>query len=245
MKDCYPLSIPVEFGGQRQYVTPVLLRDDKELILVDCGYPGQVDEIEEAARQAGLSLGSATRLIVTHHDMDHMGSLAELKRLYPGIEIIAHEDEKRYIEGKERSLRLVQAEETLASLTDEAKAAAEQFIAFLRGIQSAPVDATVAGGDRLPWCGGIEIVHTPGHMPGHISLYLPVSKTMIAADAVVIEAGKLAIANPRHTLDLPEAVRSIRRLLDYEIDRLVCYHGGVYQGDAREGLQELVQAYAC
>lgn len=48
-----------------------------------------------------------------------------------------------------------------------------------------------------------------------------------ARDAVVIEHGKLAIANPQYTLDLPEAIRSVRRLLDYEIEQIVCYHGGL------------------
>ncbi len=71
-------------------------------------------------------------------------------------------------------------------------------------------------------------------MPGHISLYLPSSKALIAADAVVIEDGKLNIANPDFALDLDEAVRSVERLMDYDIEQLICYHGGLYAGDARQ-----------
>lgn len=80
-------------------------------------------------------------------------------------------------------------------------------------------------------------------MPWHISLYLPASKTLIAGDVVVIEHGKLNIANPQFTLDLPEAVRSVQRLLDYEIDQLICYHGGLFHGDVKQALRELLHGY--
>lgn len=94
------------------------------------------------------------------------------------------------------------------------------------------------------WCGGMEIIHTPGHMPGHISLYLPASKTLLAGDAVVLEHGKLNIANPQFTLDMKEAVRSVERLLDFDIDQLICFHGGVFQGDVKGALKNLIQVYS-
>lgn len=80
-------------------------------------------------------------------------------------------------------------------------------------------------------------------MPGHISLYLPASKTLIAGDAVVIEDGRLAIANPHYTLNLEEALRSVQRLLDSDIEQLICYHGGLFHGDAKQALRQLIVAY--
>ncbi|MNW32277.1 putative metallo-hydrolase YflN [compost metagenome] len=90
----------------------------------------------------------------------------------------------------------------------------------------------------------MEIIHTPGHTPGHISIYLEASRTLIAGDAVVIEAnGELGIANPQYTLDLAEAVRSVQHLIDYEIDTLICYHGGIFSGEVRPALQRLLRSY--
>ncbi len=129
------------------------------------------------------------------------------------------------------------------ALSAEARPQAEQFIRFLQSLEPIPVDRAVLPAETLPWCGGIDIVHTPGHMPGHISLYLPASKRLIAGDAVVIEAGKLDIANPHYTLDLEAAVRSVEALLDYDIEHLLCYHGGRYHGDIRQALQQLVHTY--
>ncbi|MGG3835917.1 MBL fold metallo-hydrolase [Paenibacillus thiaminolyticus] len=243
MNHIHLLEIEFEYNGQQQAITPVLLQDGNDTILVDCGYPDFTPLLEEAANRQGIRLDSMTALIVTHHDMDHIGSLAALKRAYPRIRIIAHELEQPYIEGERKPLRQQQAESTLDDLPEEAKPDAEQFIRFLQSIEPAQVDRTAAHGERLPWCGGIDIVHTPGHTSGHISLYLPASKTLIAGDAVVIEDGQLNIANPQHAWDLKEAVLSVQRLLDYDIERIICYHGGLFQGDAKHALRELVHAY--
>ncbi|PYI53139.1 MBL fold metallo-hydrolase [Paenibacillus flagellatus] len=243
MKHVMLLDIAFEQGGRHNVITPVLLRDERETILVDCGYPHFYPHFRSAVERHGLQLDAITKIVVTHHDMDHIGALAALKRAHPQIEVIAYEEEEPYIRGEKKSLRLVQAESTYDGLPDESKPWAEQFIRYLRSVEPAPVDRTVAAGETLPWCGGIEIVHTPGHMPGHISLYLPASQTMIAGDAVVIEEGKLNIANPQFTLDMDEAVRSVRRLLEYDIERLICYHGGEFHGDVRSALLQLVETY--
>ncbi|WP_134687278.1 MBL fold metallo-hydrolase [Brevibacillus migulae] len=243
MKNVHLLNIEFDYNGQKQIITPVVLQDEHDTILVDCGYPDFIGLLREAMKQHHIDLASLTKCIVTHHDMDHMGSLAALKRMYSHIEVVAHEIEAPYISGEKKSLRLEQAEASLDMLPAEAKPHAEQFIRFLQSIEPAQVDRTVTHQEHLPWCGGIEIVHTPGHMPGHISLYLPASKTLIAADAVVIEQGKLEIANPQYALDLEEAIRSVERLLDYDIEHLICYHGGLFAGDSKKGLRQLIQAY--
>ncbi|CAM4446631.1 MBL fold metallo-hydrolase [Paenibacillus tarimensis] len=239
-------QLPLEFtaDGHNQVITPVILSDGDERILIDCGYPGFVPQLRQALQQESLELEDITKIIATHHDLDHIGSLAELQRMLPNVKIIAHELEKPYLEGIQKSQRLEQAELSLHSLPPEAIPSAEQFIAMLKSIETVEVGQTVGHGDLLPWCGGIEVVHTPGHMAGHISLYLPLHKTMIAGDAVVIEEGELNIANPQYTLDLAEAVASVRRLLTYDIKTLICYHGGCFQGNVHDALHNLVNRYS-
>ncbi|RKN83727.1 MBL fold metallo-hydrolase [Paenibacillus ginsengarvi] len=239
----HALDIEFQFNGQLQTIMPVLLKDEKHTILIDCGYPDFIDRIREAASRSNVDLDTITTIIVTHDDMDHIGSLAALKRSYPHIEVISHEIEAPYIGGTKKSLRLAQAESTLASLPVHELAQAEQFVHFLQTIERVPVDQLVSDKELLPLCGGIEIIHTPGHTPGHISMYLPHSKTLVAGDAVVIENGVLDIANPQFTLDLEAAVQSVRRLLAYDIKRLYCYHGGLYEGAVRPALEKLVDTY--
>ncbi|MEY8743740.1 MBL fold metallo-hydrolase [Bacillales bacterium AN1005] len=245
MSSYHLMEIEFEHNRQKQVITPVILQDEIDTILIDCGYPNFVPLLEEAANRHNLTLQSMTKLIVTHHDMDHVGSLAALKRAYPHIQIIAHELEAPYIEGQKKSLRLEQAESTFNTLPDEDKPYAEQFMALLESIEPIAVDQTVTHKEKLPWCDGIEIIHTPGHMPGHISVYFSASKTMIAADAVVIEDDKLAIANPQYTMDMEAAIRSVQRLLEYDIEQLICYHGGLFHGHVKQALQQLIHNYTC
>ncbi|AZB41296.1 MBL fold metallo-hydrolase [Bacillus sp. FJAT-42376] len=243
MSNVHILNISLESSGEARTIYPVLLHDQENTVLVDCGYPGCSFYLKEAARKTGVPLDSITKIIITHHDVDHMGSLAALKREYPEMKIASLEEEAPYISGTKKSLRLEQAETTYADLPEEEKAGADQFISLLKSIEPAPVDILFSAGEVLPWCGEIEVIHTPGHLPGHISLYLRREKTLIAGDALVAEGNRLEIANPQFTLDMEEALRSVERLMDYEIEKVICYHGGLYTGDVKEALRQLLELY--
>lgn len=88
------------------------------------------------------------------------------------------------------------------------------------------VDIKVKDGDYFDWAGGCRIIATPGHMPGHISLYLEESNSVVTGDAAVVEDGKLVIANPHFTLDLEKAEESLKKLKDIKADIYYCHHGG-------------------
>lgn len=236
MNKLYVLEIDFELNGAIDSIYPVILQDENEMILIDCGYPNFLQLIEEFASKNTIDLAKITKLIITHHDFDHMGSAADFKSKYPNIKILASSKDAKYINGKEKSLRLQQAESIYNDLPDDQKEAALSFQKLLESVDNVDVDITLNDGDIFDWCGGMEIVETPGHMPGHISIYLKESKTLIAGDALVILNGKLAVANPQYTLDISEAIKSINKLLNYDIQKIICYHGGVYQEDIKKTL---------
>ena len=91
------------------------------------------------------------------------------------------------------------------------------------------MDLEVEEGDYFPWAGGCRILATPGHTPGHISLYLEKEHVLITGDAAVTEAGRLELANPQFCLDLEQAERSLKRLQSIPCARYICYHGGVLE----------------
>lgn len=243
MTNCYPLEIEFEFNGQKQTIWPVIIQDESDVILVDCGYPDFLELLRAAAYRHHIQLDTITKLILTHQDMDHVGSAAALKREYPHIEIFAYDVESQYINGTKKSLRLIQAESSLNALTGEEKTHAEHFIHFLKSIEPVDVNRNLHSDEYLPWCGGIQVIHTPGHTPGHISLYLPATKTLIAGDAIVIENEAFNIANPQYCMNLKEAIQSVHKLQNYEISQIICYHGGVFQGDIQNAIQQLIQYY--
>lgn len=240
MKEVSVLEVKFDSGNITNAIYPVILTDGQEMILIDCGYPGFAPLIKAAAETEGIAFDRLTKIIITHHDFDHVGALAALKSDYPKIQILASTEEERYISGKEKSLRLQQAEALYDSLPEDEKANAEKFHQLLRSVRTTDVDLLLKDHDQFPWCGGVEIIATPGHMPGHISIYLRKYKTLIAGDALVVENNELEIANPQYTLDIEEAKNSIKKLLEYEIEKVICYHGGVYTQNSKESLHKLL-----
>jgi glyoxylase-like metal-dependent hydrolase (beta-lactamase superfamily II) len=83
---------------------------------------------------------------------------------------------------------------------------------------------TVNDGDELPLLGGIEVLHAPGHTPGSICLFLKQEKVVIVGDVLVNRFG-LGLPSRLFTVDIPQAIQSIKRLagLDFEI---MCFGHG-------------------
>ncbi len=227
MEDIFVLNVKYKFGDIEDVIHPVILRDNNEMILVDCGYTGFMPVIENAMLAENLDCNRLSKIFITHHDHDHMGALADFKQKYPTIKIIASEIEAPYIEGEKKSLRLEQAESLQNSLDEEQKSFGKAFCAILRSVKPAKVDLYVHDGDVMDWCGGCVIVGTPGHTPGHISLYLKKSKTFITGDAAALKNDQLVVANPQFTLDIENTAKSISKILRYDVDTYICYHGGV------------------
>ncbi|MOA30909.1 putative metallo-hydrolase YflN [compost metagenome] len=114
--------------------------------------------------------------------------------------------------------------------------------AFRRTLEhppSAAVDTIIEDGMELPFCGGIIVIGTPGHTPGHISLYHKASKTLIAADALIVEAGRLLGPTPHFCVDPQLALQSLQTFTEYDIDHVICYHGGLYTGNVNARISDL------
>lgn len=88
---------------------------------------------------------------------------------------------------------------------------------------NAPHPGLVAeDGDRIAH---LEIVATPGHTPGHLSVLDPASGALVTGDALNGRDGGVAGPNPGFTEDLDLANASVRRLAQYEFDIALFGHG--------------------
>jgi glyoxylase-like metal-dependent hydrolase (beta-lactamase superfamily II) len=235
--EVFLLSVQTHQDGRDMMIYPALIQDGNEYILVDAGYASDFPTIDAQLNALGLTSADLTGVILTHDDIDHVGGLAQLKSACPAIRVYASVIEAPYISGSTKSLRLIQAEQLYDQLPESHKAWALGFQERLRAIQRIPVDQELEPGHTL--LPGLEIIPTPGHTPGHISLYVPASKTLIAGDALVIEGEQLNLANPQFALDLPQAVNSVRSIALLDIDRLLCYHGGEMRHSVAQQLQYL------
>lgn len=239
-----PINVQLDETGKKFVkIYLAILKDDKELIMVDCGYPNLMRAIEDAMNKIGLSLSQLTKIIITHHDHDHMGALREIKDYNPSVEILCSKEQAPFLTGKSKSLRLLQAESIQETLPESEKDAGIEFQRYIASIKNVDEVTEINSGDCFPWCGGVYIIDTKGHMPGHISLYIPSEKTLISGDALVVNNGKLCMAMPQYTFNIQDAKDSIRSLLNYDIEKIICYHGGVYDGNVKEGLKDIINEF--
>ena len=244
MKYTHVLPLKFKAGLVDSVIYPVLLEDEDGLVLIDCGFPGFLPNIEEAVSQLGFSLGQLRKVILTHHDQDHMGSLKEITDRYPEVEVYCSEEQAPYVTGKKKFLRLTLAEKRQETLTTRMeKLANKKFMEQIAHVR--PVDrvTTVRDGEILQVCGGIRIIDTSGHMPGHICIYVPEDRVLVAGDALLVENGRLSAPSARFTLDMDRAIRSLHKLLELEIDQIICYHGGSYSGDVKTALARIIDEY--
>lgn len=226
MKQYIVLNIEMSSWNTKEVIHPVILVDNCHRVLIDCGYAGSLPGVEEALMQYSIMPETITHVILTHQDHDHIGAAAAFKRKYPKVQMMASDIEAPYISGEEKSLRLIQAERLQEMLPSEQQAFGEAFCNLLRNIESVKIDRVLTADEELPFCGGCRVVATPGHTPGHISLYLPVLNVVVTGDAMALDKGKPVIANPQFTLDFDMAKDSMEQLFSFGAEAIVCYHGG-------------------
>ena len=173
-----------------------------------------------------------------------LGNLAAMvKSSSHKIEVLSHEKEKAYLQGDLPPTKASRAEnpdsnEHFNSMSPEQRQAVikvfENFKMF-----TVVVDRTLGDGQVLPLCGGMTVIHTPGHTPGHICLYLHQSKVLIAGDALFVENTSLVPAPALLNSDTDAARRSLQKLTEFDIAAVICYHGGLYTDNPNQRIAEL------
>src|SRR6476620_9418841 len=158
--DLYVLALPIQRDGQTHFFNASLILDASGPTLVDTGLPGQHDAIAAALAEADLRVQDLKRIILTHQDIDHVGSLHDLVQS-SGARVLAHAVETPYIDGSEPP-RFARPE--VLAQHPELRTVAEQF-------KPTSVDEQLQDGIRRDLAGGVLVISTPGHTPGHMCLY--------------------------------------------------------------------------
>ena len=142
-------SITMQFGNTENMIYPTILLDSRNIILVDCGFIGSLPALEKELWKHGLSASQLTGLVLTHHDHDHMGAAAALKRLNPNMKIYASAVEAPFISAQVKPLRLRQAEEMQKTLLADQQDFGKAFCNMLRRVEPVEVDSFLHEGGLL------------------------------------------------------------------------------------------------
>lgn len=212
-------------------------------VLVDAGLPGSAAAIRRRARQL-FGGRPALAIVLTHGHFDHVGALRELAAEW-GAPVFAHRLELPYLNG------------TSAYPPPDPSVGGGLMARIAPLYPRGPVDVT-SHLEALPADGGIPFmpgwrwIHTPGHTPGHVSLFREADRTLIAGDAFITvnQESALDVMRQRpvvsgppayYTQDWASARRSTAELLALGPAVAATGHGVPLGGERlRLGLERLV-----
>ncbi len=182
---------------------------------------GDAKAMLAALGREGIALRDVRRIVITHGDGDHWRGAMELQER-TGAEVAAHEDERDYLDGTH---------------VPPFSVPKRLLISFAPRPTRPRVDRWLRGGEMLD---GLEIIHTPGHTPGHISVRA--EDTLLAGDAFTT-AEQFREVPRLMTSDLARSRATIHALAARDIARAFSGHGSPAAG-AGEKLRALAASLA-
>ena len=198
----------VETGGSNVY----LVIEPPNIVLIDTGMPRQQRTIFDYLRQLGHQPTDLSHILVTHADMDHVGSLAAIHKA-SGAQVLAGASSASLIDqGKSPKHMPVIVQWIIDTFIHYGAVPKAQISVFKEG-------------DTLPFLGGLQVLATPGHTLDHFSFFSPVAGVLFVGDALNTRDGRIQITPPRITADKTAARQSAIRLLELSPAVIACGHG--------------------
>ena len=220
---------------------------DRGWTLVDAGLYGSAERIARAAADRFGPGARPAAIVLTHGHFDHVGALETLAERWD-VPVYAHELELPYLTGR-------------ASYPPPDPTVGGGAMAFLsRTYPRGPIDLgsrvrTLPADGAVPGMPGWRWLHTPGHTPGHVSLFRDADRSLIAGDAFVTtkQESALAVLTQRQevhgppayfTPDWDDARESVRQLAALDPVLAATGHGVPMRGDLlRQELDALARDF--
>ncbi|WP_017733727.1 MBL fold metallo-hydrolase [Nafulsella turpanensis] len=226
------MVVPGVYRIQTAFVNAYMLGEPGgPWILVDTGMPFSVDQIKKAVDDTYGVQARPEAIVMTHGHFDHAGTVEELSR-YWDVPVYAHPLEIPYLTGQSA---YPPQDPTVGGFGGQlSRFYPNEPVNISERIYQLPADGAVPGVEGWKW------VHTPGHTPGHISLFHEKDAVLIAGDAFItmnmhdmsdMLSGKPELMGPPEyfTSDWTESLRSIDKLVALRPKVVATGHGKALQ----------------
>lgn len=199
-----------------------LIVDPDGLTLIDATISGMAGKILAQVEQLGHKASDVKRILITHPHPDHVGSLPELKKK-TGAQVIVSAIDTPVAEGKSPIVRRPSG-----------------FRPPNTFVKGTPVDRQVNEGDTIDALGGLQVILTPGHSPGHVTFWQPEKKIAFIGDLLFHLMG-ITLPPGFLTADMDEDKRSVRKLANLSPD-IICFgHGDPVTQNTTQILNDLAR----
>ncbi len=168
-----PFQIALPSGAQMDRFVYAFLIFGQKITLIDTGVAGAEEAIFQYVRKAGRNPAEIAWAVLTHAHPDHIGSARRIREAV-GCRIAIHAAEREWIEDVEKQVR---------------ERPVPGFHTLVAG--SAPVDRALADGEIIDTDDEtrLQVIHTPGHSAGSISLWFGRDGALFCGDAVPAPGG--------------------------------------------------------
>ncbi|MEL6407340.1 MAG: MBL fold metallo-hydrolase [Chloroflexota bacterium] len=210
MQEIFPGLYAISRAGTLCYL---LESAPDELTVIDTGMPGTTSAILKAVRSLGKQASDIKHILITHADIDHVGSLAGLAKA-TGATVYASEESKPYIEAAKPPPHLP---------------AVMQIFTPMMGLmqKKVTVNTTFSDNETLDIADGILALHTPGHTPENYNFYWRREKTLFAADLFFAFGSSLTLTPSRISWSPERARESAIKVLDLAPTYICPGHGRI------------------
>jgi glyoxylase-like metal-dependent hydrolase (beta-lactamase superfamily II) len=185
--------------------------------LVDPGHSQLYGHVENGMAADGFR-ETPPLVVLTHCHPDHLEAAVQLQR--SGAKLAMHADEIAYMNGEGRALAT----------------------ALGMNFPEITFDVILGEGGLTLGDETLEVIHTPGHSPGHVCLYWPKHKALIAGDLVFAQG----VGRVDFTGGSGEQLKeSIKKVAAYDIELLLPGHGPILRGKEQvaRNFQVIEQVY--
>jgi glyoxylase-like metal-dependent hydrolase (beta-lactamase superfamily II) len=201
--------------------------DDGSLTLVDAGLKRAEKKVLAALASLGKAPQDVQRIVLTHAHQDHAGGLAGAKAA-TGANVLAHDRDALYLQsGKPPQL-------------DHSRLSGRLMNRVRGGFGKVDVGETFQDGELLPIGGGLRVVHTAGHSPGHVSLLHEPTGVLITGDAIFNVRG-LRYSPATFCTDIRLSRETAHKLGELEYDVAAFTHGAHISDGAREAVRAFLR----
>jgi glyoxylase-like metal-dependent hydrolase (beta-lactamase superfamily II) len=214
--DVYQLS--------NSFVNLYLIREPDGLTLIDAGLKSSAPKLVLAAiSKLGRAPQDLKRILVTHADGDHVGGLSELRAASGAKVFISPRDGAML----ERGLAGRPAKGVIGAV-------ASFVTQRLAPIVACKADEVLEDGQTIEALGGLQVIATTGHTPGHLAFFAPRDGVLFAGDAMMAMSGTLQWRDGPFTDNYVAGLQSVRKLEGLQPRVVCCGHGNPVRGDNLE-----------